>query len=732
MTHFDKLSRTMIRPAPAPAQLREDELDLLSIFRLIRRRIWLILIVGAVLTALALPSILAIERPYYGQSRLLIQQPLTSTLAVEQGARAASLDPNTEIERLLARPIAVRVVQDFHLDRLEEFNPTLKSVPVIETWIDAAKRWVKGEPAPEAPTQADIMESVIGNYYDALSVRRSGTTDVIEIGFSSLDPQLAADIPNALVRIYIEAREMGVRGRVNEAEAWLAPQIEAQRARLDDALTAVKSFRETSGLVSDDARADAARTISTLSDRQAQLATERADASATLASLEAKRGTPEAAQAIDSETMATLRRSLQQQQSQLERLLQTYGENYGPVLDARSAIRETQGAIAGEVDRTIQGLEAQLASIDRESAAASAGLDEARDRLARLNGLQNQLAILLTAADREQKALDLLHDQRRELQRQGDVPVAEAEILSPASVPLQPTGRGKLIYLIGAMIGAGSVAVTVALVCEMLDSGLRSPQQLARLPGVMSGGLVPALPRAEAANLHETLRKRRGGMFAEAVRGIIHGLERGNDGVLPASILVTSALPGDGKSTLSVALALELAAGGRQVLLVDGDLRQGKIAQVFGVEGAPGLLDLLAGRASAEEVVRHDPESRVDFVTRGASDDFGSLREARQLAELMRLAEARGATVIFDSAPILATTESAILAGIAERALLVLRWGRTPRRAADLAVAQVSAQTSGPILAAMNAVDLKRHARYGFHDAGMFADRLAKYYPERR
>lgn len=731
MTHFDKLSRTMIRPAPPPVQLREDELDLLSIFRLIRRRLWLILTVGAVLTLLMLPSILAIQRPYYGQSRLLIQPPITSALGAEPGSQLAPLDPNTEIERLMARPIGVRVVQEFHLDRMEEFNSTLKPVPVLDGWIARAKRWVKGEGEPAAPTQSDIMEEVISNYYNALVVRRSGTTDVIEIGFSSLDPELAADIPNALVRIYLEARETGVRGRVSEAEAWLAPQIEAQRSRLDDALAAVKAFRESSGMVSDDARTDASRTISALSARQSELVTEGADVQASLASLQAKRGTPDAAQAIDSEAMAALRRALQQQQSQLQRLLEVYGENYGPVLDARSSIRESQGAIAGEVDRTIQALQTKLASINRESAATSTGLDEARATLARLNGLDNQLSAMVATADRERKALDLLQDQRRTLQRQGDVPVAEAEILSPAAVPLLPTGRGKLIYLIGAMVAAGSIALTVALIREMLDSGLRSPQQLARVPGVMTGGLVPALGKKETEDLRETLRKRRGGMFAEAVRGLIHTLERGNDGVLPASILVTSALPGDGKSTLSLALALELAAGGRKVMLVDGDLRQGRLADVFDVDPGPGFLDLLSGRATAEEVIRHDPESRLDYVTRGTEDGFGALRDTGQLTDLIRLAEARRAVLIFDSAPVLATTETAILAGIADRTLLVLRWGKTPRRAADLAVAQIGAQSSGPILATMNAVDLKRHAQYGFHDAGMFVGRLAKYYPER-
>lgn len=730
MSHLDKFSRTMIRPAPAPAQLRDDELDLFSIFRLIRRRIWLIVIVSAVLTALALPLILSMERPYYGQSRLLIQQPLTSTLGVEP-APVEPPDTNTEVERLLSRDIAVRVVQEFQLDRLEEFNPTLKPESALRTWIDTARRWLKGEPEPPPPTPEDIMESVLENYHDAVTVRRSGMTAVVDIGFSSLDPYLAADVPNALVRIYLDAREQGVRGRVGRPEAWLEPQIEAQSARLARALAAVRTYRGSSGLVSDDARADAARTISTLSARQAELATEGADLEATLASLREKRGSPDAAQSIDTDTMGLLRRALQQQQSALDRLLETFGENYGPVLDARSAVREADAAIAAEVDRTIQSLQTRMASIRREDAATAAGLSEAGETLSRLNELQNTLTTLVLNAEGERQALELLEDQRRELVRQGEVPATEIEVLSPATVPLDPTGRGRLMYLAAAMVAAGSVALTVALISEMLDSGLRSPQQLERLPGVMSGGLVPVLSKAEAGNLRETLHGRRASMFSEAVRGLLHALEQTNEGVLPTSILVTSPLPGEGKSTLAAAIAIELAASGRKVLLVDGDLRQGRLHTMLGVEEGPGLLDLLSGRAGVGDVVRHDFASRIDYVTRGSAGEFAALRDPAQLADLARLAAAAGAVVVFDSAPVLATTETVILAGLTQRTLLVMRWGKTHRQAVDLAVAQIKAQSSAPILAAMNVVDLKRHARYGFRDAGMFVDRLAKYYPER-
>ncbi len=730
MTHFDKISRSITRQAPPPAQLREEELDLLGIFRLIRRRIWLILAVSAVVVALALPSILSMQRPYYGQSRLLIQKPLTSSLVTEGNAPPTPLDPNTEVERLLARGIAVKVAQEFHLDRLEEFNPTLAPVPLLDSWVDGIRRWVRGEGPAEPPTADDVMETVIANYYDALNVRRSGTTDVIEIGFSSLDPELAAAVPNALVQIYLEARESGAQGRVSEAEAWLAPRIEAQRARLNDALAAVKAFRENSGLVSDDARADAARSISTLTERRSTLVTERADLAATLTSLESKVGQPEAAEAVDTDTMASLRRSLQQQQAQLARLLQTYGENYGPVLDARSAIRETQAAISGEVDRTVQSLRAKLASYDREDAAITAGLESAHDTLARLNVLQNQLGVLQAAADRERTALDALEDQRRELESQGGVPVAEAEILSPAAVPMDPAGRGRLIYLIGAMFAAGSIGVTVAFLREMLDSGLRSPQQL-RTPGALPGGLIPKLTLEEAGDIAKVLRQKRGGMFADVIRHTIHALERGNDGVFPRSLLVSSALPGEGKSLIAAAIAIELAASGRSVLLVDADLVEGRVHQLFGAEPAPGMNEYLSGEVDAAGVIRQDPRTRVAFVARGSSETYATLHEPRQLEKLMQLAATRGDIVIFDSAPVLAMAETTLLAGVAERSLMLVRWGKTHRRAADLAIQRLVANSPADVLTVVNAVDLKRHALYGFHDAGMFAGRVRKYYPNR-
>ena len=191
MTHFEKLPRSlpsasrlhasvMQQPAPPPAALREDELDAMWILRLIRRRIWLILLVGLVLTLAAIPPILSIERSYYAQSRLLIQQPLTSRIATLDAQAIDPIDLDTETERLLSRDIAVRIIDEFGLDRLPEFNPALEHEPALDR-IRASLRTAL-RPEVEVPPSAtpDELERVVMSYYGALWVGRSGQSSVIE------------------------------------------------------------------------------------------------------------------------------------------------------------------------------------------------------------------------------------------------------------------------------------------------------------------------------------------------------------------------------------------------------------------------------------------------------------------------------------------------------------------------------------------------------------------------
>src|SRR3954469_17913531 len=169
MTHIEKLSRSLARQAPpAPAQVRDDELDLMAFPRLLRRRLGLIAMVCTVAILVALPPILSIERGYHAESRLLIQKPLTSTLTAVQTEKSNQLDLSTEVERLSARTIAERVIERFNLAELPEFNPTLREKSAMNRLLNSVRHSILGGDTSTAPT-GDTMDLVVSEFFDALS-----------------------------------------------------------------------------------------------------------------------------------------------------------------------------------------------------------------------------------------------------------------------------------------------------------------------------------------------------------------------------------------------------------------------------------------------------------------------------------------------------------------------------------------------------------------------------------
>jgi uncharacterized protein involved in exopolysaccharide biosynthesis len=175
MTQIQKLSRAFPSYAPPlPVEFREEELDAMSIVRLVRRQIGLIALVTVIVTGAAVPAILNMKTEYYAESRLLIQSPLTTTLTSTETERYGHLNLTTEVERLLARTTAVRVIQEFALDQREEFDPTSEAT-LLERARAAARRLVMGSTnAGAAPIST--MDRVIRN-----TSRRSGSRATVRL-----------------------------------------------------------------------------------------------------------------------------------------------------------------------------------------------------------------------------------------------------------------------------------------------------------------------------------------------------------------------------------------------------------------------------------------------------------------------------------------------------------------------------------------------------------------------
>ena len=283
----------------------------------------------------------------------------------------------------------------------------------------------------------------------------------------------------------------------------------------------------------------------------------------------------------------------------------------------------------------------------------------------------------------------------------GAAPV-RVSVVKQADPPTAPVSPKKKVDIVLGLLGGLTVGICAAVVRELLDrtvSGTGQVEELLNTPtlGVLTFDgeirkqplVVEALPRSAQA---------------EAFRQLRTTLRYINVDSRPRSIVVTSAVPGEGKTTVSANLALALAESGLRVLLIDADLRKPRVATTFGVEGSSGLTTLLLGEHSADEVIQPWglPQSTLWLLAAGGRPPNPSeLLGSDQMTRLLRGFEAEYDYVIIDSAPLLPVTDGAVMAAGADASVLVVAHGRTQRehvRWAGQALAQVDAKLVGFVL----------------------------------
>ncbi len=199
-----KVPRVLMRREPAsPFETGPGEFDLLSALRLVRRRLLTIMLISGLIVLAAVPVILGQKPVYHAESRLMVHAPLVSVLDTNAGTTGAALNTTSEMERLLSRRIAERVIRELHLEEKAEFNPALRPSSLLDAARGALRGLIdSGKPAMAAPVG---IELIIPEYYRALDIGRDTGSDVIRIGFDSQDPELAAAVPNFLIQEHFDA-----------------------------------------------------------------------------------------------------------------------------------------------------------------------------------------------------------------------------------------------------------------------------------------------------------------------------------------------------------------------------------------------------------------------------------------------------------------------------------------------------------------------------------------------
>jgi succinoglycan biosynthesis transport protein ExoP len=348
----------------------------------------------------------------------------------------------------------------------------------------------------------------------------------------------------------------------------------------------------------------------------------------------------------------------------------------------------------------------------------------------------DQAEVRLRELEREAAATRSLYEsflaRFKETQEQHQILQPDARVISPAQVPDRPSSPSVKLFAAVGLITSLVCGGVLALLLEQLDRSMRTGAQVERLLRVPALGLVPKVTGlGRDDRLHAYILQRPRSAFAEGIRGLYTQtrLAPPAGDRPPGVILVTSALPGEGKTTVAASLAAFAADLQHGTLLIDLDLRRPSVANEFAMRPEVGVVEVVAGEVRLEDAVYRDESTGLDFLLMPSSHANATAPlTPERLGAVLREARGRYDYVVVDSPPLLGVSDAKTLATLVDATIFVIRWEHTKQDAAVAAMKElrdVAANVAGAVL---TQVDMKRHARLGYGDAGQYYSRYKKYY----
>jgi succinoglycan biosynthesis transport protein ExoP len=358
-----------------------------------------------------------------------------------------------------------------------------------------------------------------------------------------------------------------------------------------------------------------------------------------------------------------------------------------------------------------------------------------RETIVGLEKKQDQQAtalLQLRQLQREAEASRLIYEfflsRLKETSVQEGIQRPDARMLTKAEVPGGPSSPHRGITLMTGGGGGLLLALALVFLFERLNASFRSTEQLESRTGQAVIGTIPMAPVTGRRALLQYLLDKPTSSVAEAIRNLRTSVLLANVDNPPQVIMVTSALPGEGKSTCCIALAQISKALGKRVLLIECDLRRRTFQAYFDLPERGGLLSVLSGAKSFNDIVYLDEASGLHILpgeesSVNAADIFASQRFADFIAEMRQHFD----FIFIDTPPVLAVPDARVIAKNSDAVIFCVRWNRTARETVVEGLrffAQVNVKVAGLVLSQVN---VNKMARYGYSNYGYYKE-AAKYY----
>ena len=721
------------------AALPAQESVLREYFRVLVKRRWIILAsVAAIFGVVAIATARA-TRIYDAFGSIAINKPDPMMMLNFKDSAGGGIgdydatDIETEVHILRSDLLALQVIKELNLDRQPEFGGNGSAPPAS-----------LGLSTDTLQTDSAATSRLLGAFHSSLTVTSVPDTRIIEIHFRSRDKELAAHVVNTLMSTYVEQNFKTRFQSTMQASEWLSKQLTDLQMRVETSQEKLVKYQKDHEILGIDEKQNII--TSKLDELNRELTVAESDrmekeslyhlvqsddldsAAAAATSVESDKGSV----AGGSSLLERLREQDADLKIQIAQLSTQFGPAYPKVAQLNNQAKEVEAQIQVELRKSAGRVKAEyMAAVQREKLLRGA-LDQQKQEANQLNESAIEYNQLAREVDTDRTLYQGLLEKLREAGVTAGLRSNNFRTVDRARVPTVPAEPNVPRNLAFALALGLTTGVGLAFLLDAIDNTVRTPEQAQVISSLPSLGMIPlgsksssesnSKQRLSVTSSREAVelitQSRPQSQMAESYRALRTSLLLSSLGSPPKVILITSALPQEGKTTTSLNCSIVLAQKGSRVLIIDADLRRPSIHKALGMGPRTGLSNVLTGSATLQQAVVRSSVLPTLFVLPAGTPppNPAELLASSNMADVLKELRQQYDHIVIDTPPTLSVTDAVIMSTRADTVVLVIRSGQTTkqalRRARDILL-RVNAHVSGVLL---NAADLSSPDYYYYYE----------------
>ena len=643
-----------------------------ALFAVLRHYRWLILVIPLAFAAFATYYTHRLRPTYTAQALTALNVDKTNGLSLEElntqlpGGTESDLRLETEVHILESDSLGIDVIKQLNLGSDPDFGP--------------------------APTSSSnsTQNRQLGIWHSALQVKIVPKTKLIQVSFSSHNPETAAKVVNALLNAYVSEGQVVRMKAAEAANQSLAEQLAGARQLAEAAENRLTEYQNAAGIVllpnSAAGQDGVLNRVEDLNRAYTAAQVVRIEKQAAYQQMQTKNPEMLANLTPDS-VLSTLREQKANLGREIAEVDAKFGSEYPRSKQLHSAMKQLDASIAAESTRTLNQSQQEYLSAQNTENRLKSELDHAKAEEFQVNAGSAQLQMHQQEATSARQLYENLLRRLSEANAVAGLQQSNMQIVDLARVPSAPSSKAPRFYILASIVVGLFFSIALALVLNAVAGTVSTSADLYELTGLDFLGGIPTIQskKAEGGNAAQIAFERPRSRASEAFYALRSYLLLSDSKGKPQVIAVTSPSAGEGKSVLCLNLAIVLAQRGAKVLLIDADLRCAMQHQYAGIPREPGLSSLLDGTATSSACIHAFNESLSLFVLPAGppSPRPADLLDSVAMLDFLMNCRVDYDFVVIDTPPALIVSDLSILAKQSDGVLLVARSGVTLRR--DLA-----------------------------------------------